>query len=209
MLKIFCNTECLHFLEGLSFLILSLLLFCFSFKTALLSKLFLLLQSNFEGNDALNYFYVFALITLEKTFIYFIINFIFLFTIHQIISFSCRMFLYIRFLFNVFIRLIPFLLKDFNLGKVEEIHSNFQTLISEINNPSNAYVLKTANGLYAEKTYPFLKVSANMLFKADGKQRAMWDQSMNSLYISLGIPGTTLMWSTFLVNNHLDQPISV
>ncbi|EPQ04836.1 Serpin B8 [Myotis brandtii] len=47
--------------------------------------------------------------------------------------------------------------QDFNLGKVEEIHSNFQTLISEINNPSNAYVLKTANGIYAEKTYPFLK----------------------------------------------------
>ncbi|XP_059562302.1 serpin B10 isoform X2 [Myotis daubentonii] len=46
---------------------------------------------------------------------------------------------------------------DFNLGKVEEIHSNFQTLISEINSPSNAYVLKTANGIYAEKTYPFLK----------------------------------------------------
>ncbi|XP_036273339.1 serpin B10 [Pipistrellus kuhlii] len=45
---------------------------------------------------------------------------------------------------------------DFTLGKVEEIHSNFQTLISEINNPSNAYILKTANGIYAEKTYPFL-----------------------------------------------------
>ncbi|XP_054439861.1 serpin B10 [Pteronotus mesoamericanus] len=45
---------------------------------------------------------------------------------------------------------------DFNLGKVEEIHSDFQTLISEINSPSDAYVLKTANGLYGEKTYPFL-----------------------------------------------------
>ncbi|XP_015974414.1 serpin B10 [Rousettus aegyptiacus] len=46
---------------------------------------------------------------------------------------------------------------DSNLGKVEEIHSDFQTLISEINKPSNAYVLKTANGIYGEKTYPFLK----------------------------------------------------
>ncbi|XP_036101360.1 serpin B10 isoform X2 [Molossus molossus] len=45
--------------------------------------------------------------------------------------------------------------EDFNLGKVEEICLDFQKLISEINNPSNAYVLKTANGLYAEKTYPF------------------------------------------------------
>lgn len=59
------------------------------------------------------------------------------------------------------------------MGKVEEIHSDFQTLISEINNPSNAYILKTANGIYAEKTYPFLNVSANMLFKADEKKRAM------------------------------------
>ncbi|KAF6303221.1 serpin family B member 10 [Rhinolophus ferrumequinum] len=44
---------------------------------------------------------------------------------------------------------------DFNSRKVEEIRSDFQTLISEINNPSNAYVLKTANGIYGEKTYPF------------------------------------------------------
>ncbi|KAJ8781097.1 hypothetical protein J1605_011462 [Eschrichtius robustus] len=44
---------------------------------------------------------------------------------------------------------------EFNVGKVEEIHSNFQTLISEINNPSNAYILKTANRIYAEKTYQF------------------------------------------------------
>uniref|UniRef100_A0A5F5PNC6 Serpin B10 n=3 Tax=Equus TaxID=9789 RepID=A0A5F5PNC6_HORSE len=45
---------------------------------------------------------------------------------------------------------------EFNLVKVEEIHSNFQTLISEINNCSNAYILKTANRVYAEKTHPFL-----------------------------------------------------
>ncbi|XP_038381768.1 serpin B10 [Canis lupus baileyi] len=44
---------------------------------------------------------------------------------------------------------------EFGLGKVEEIHSHFQTLISEINNPSTSYVLKTANRLYGEKTYPF------------------------------------------------------
>lgn len=46
---------------------------------------------------------------------------------------------------------------DCNLGKVEEIHSYFQTLISGIDNPSDAYVLKTANRIYGEKTYPFLK----------------------------------------------------
>lgn len=46
---------------------------------------------------------------------------------------------------------------DLNLGKVEEIHSDFQTVISEIDNPSDAYVLKTANRIYEEKAYPFLK----------------------------------------------------
>nr|XP_036871374.1 serpin B10 [Manis javanica]XP_036871379.1 serpin B10 [Manis javanica] len=46
---------------------------------------------------------------------------------------------------------------EFTSHKVEEIHSDFQTLISEINNPSHAYILRTANGIYAEKMYPFLK----------------------------------------------------
>ncbi|XP_029778296.1 serpin B10 [Suricata suricatta] len=41
------------------------------------------------------------------------------------------------------------------LGRAEEILSHFQTLISEINNPSNAATLKTANRIYAEKMYPF------------------------------------------------------
>lgn len=44
---------------------------------------------------------------------------------------------------------------DFNSGQVGEILSGFQKLISEINNPSSAYILKTANGIYGEKTYPF------------------------------------------------------
>ncbi|XP_055962964.1 serpin B10 [Sorex fumeus] len=44
---------------------------------------------------------------------------------------------------------------DFNSDQVGEIHFAFQKLISEINNPSNAYILKTANGIYGEKTYPF------------------------------------------------------
>lgn len=41
------------------------------------------------------------------------------------------------------------------MGKVEEIHSDFWTLISEINSASDAYILKTANRIYREKTYPF------------------------------------------------------
>ncbi|XP_047622950.1 serpin B10 [Phacochoerus africanus] len=44
---------------------------------------------------------------------------------------------------------------EFNMDKVEEIHSDFQALISEINNSSNACILKTANRIYGEKTYPF------------------------------------------------------
>lgn len=44
-----------------------------------------------------------------------------------------------------------------NLGKVEEISSDFQTLISEIDNPSDVYVLKTANRIYGEKMYLFLE----------------------------------------------------
>lgn len=44
---------------------------------------------------------------------------------------------------------------DCNSGRVEEIYSDFRTLISEVNSPSDDYVLKTANGIYGEKTYPF------------------------------------------------------
>ncbi|ERE73769.1 serpin B10 isoform X3 [Cricetulus griseus] len=44
---------------------------------------------------------------------------------------------------------------EFNSGKVEEIHSDFQTLASEILKPGNFYILKTANRIYGEKTYPF------------------------------------------------------
>ena len=50
------------------------------------------------------------------------------------------------------------------MGKPEEIHFDFQTLISEINSSSHGCILKTANGIYGEKTYPFHKVSANLLF---------------------------------------------
>ncbi|KAL2777941.1 serpin B10 [Daubentonia madagascariensis] len=42
-----------------------------------------------------------------------------------------------------------------NLDKAEEIHSDFQALISEILKPTGNYILKTANGIYGEKTYPF------------------------------------------------------
>ncbi|KAL6030718.1 hypothetical protein STEG23_011367 [Scotinomys teguina] len=45
--------------------------------------------------------------------------------------------------------------KECNSGKVEEIHSDFQALAAEILKPGNSYLLKTANRIYGEKTYPF------------------------------------------------------
>ncbi|XP_008838891.2 serpin B10 isoform X1 [Nannospalax galili] len=44
---------------------------------------------------------------------------------------------------------------EINSGKVEEILSNFQSLTGEILMPASSYILKTANRLYGEKTYPF------------------------------------------------------
>ncbi|XP_072461127.1 serpin B10-like [Notamacropus eugenii] len=44
---------------------------------------------------------------------------------------------------------------ELNPNKAEGIFSDFQAHISEINKPNNSYVLKTANRLYGEKTYPF------------------------------------------------------
>ncbi|NP_001162388.1 serpin B10 isoform X1 [Papio anubis] len=44
---------------------------------------------------------------------------------------------------------------EFNSSNSEEIHSDFHTLISEILKPNDDYLLKTANAIYGEKTYPF------------------------------------------------------
>ncbi|KAL8182579.1 UNVERIFIED_CONTAM: hypothetical protein K2H54_058411 [Gekko kuhli] len=41
-------------------------------------------------------------------------------------------------------------------SKDEEVHQGFQEQISEINQPKSSYVLKTANRLYGERSYPFL-----------------------------------------------------
>ncbi|NXY08744.1 SPB10 protein, partial [Pteruthius melanotis] len=38
----------------------------------------------------------------------------------------------------------------------ENIHSAFKKFLSAINKPRSTYVLKSANGLYEEKTYPLL-----------------------------------------------------
>ncbi|KAM6218308.1 serpin B10 [Rhynchocyon petersi] len=45
---------------------------------------------------------------------------------------------------------------EYNSGTAEGICSDFQALLSEINKTGNTYILKTANRLYAQQTYPFL-----------------------------------------------------
>nr|CAI9702109.1 unnamed protein product [Rangifer tarandus platyrhynchus] len=60
-------------------------------------------------------------------------------------------------LFQHFYLTNVFFLKEFNVGKPEEIHSDFQTLFSEINSSNHALILKTANRIYGKKTYPFHK----------------------------------------------------
>ncbi|NXN95706.1 SPB10 protein, partial [Rhinopomastus cyanomelas] len=40
--------------------------------------------------------------------------------------------------------------------RTENIHSGFKELLSAINKPSRTYLLKSANRLYEEKSYPLL-----------------------------------------------------
>ncbi|NXL51098.1 SPB6 protein, partial [Podilymbus podiceps] len=43
-----------------------------------------------------------------------------------------------------------------SLNKAEDAHHEYQSLLSEINDPNTKYVLRTANRLYGEKTFEFL-----------------------------------------------------
>ncbi|NXG78869.1 SPB6 protein, partial [Baryphthengus martii] len=43
-----------------------------------------------------------------------------------------------------------------SLNKAKDAHNEYQSLLSEINNPSSKYILRTANRLYGEKTFEFL-----------------------------------------------------
>lgn len=45
------------------------------------------------------------------------------------------------------------------IEKTEEIHHQFQMLLSELSKLNNYYELKIANRLFGEKTYLFLQVS--------------------------------------------------
>ncbi|NWH17919.1 SPB6 protein, partial [Grus americana] len=43
-----------------------------------------------------------------------------------------------------------------SLNKAEDAHNEYQSLLSEINDPTAKYILRTANRLYGEKTFEFL-----------------------------------------------------
>ncbi|NXT60343.1 SPB9 protein, partial [Chaetops frenatus] len=46
--------------------------------------------------------------------------------------------------------------KVLSLNKARDAHNGYQSLLSEINDPSTKYILRTANRLYGEKTLEFL-----------------------------------------------------
>ncbi|XP_077348217.1 serpin B6-like isoform X1 [Lithobates pipiens] len=47
--------------------------------------------------------------------------------------------------------------KVLQFEKAKDVHSSFQSLISEINKPGTDYLLRTANRLYGEKSFTFLE----------------------------------------------------
>ncbi|KFU92068.1 Serpin B6 [Chaetura pelagica] len=46
--------------------------------------------------------------------------------------------------------------KVLSLNKAEDVHNDYASLLSEINDPNSKYILRTANRLYGEKTFEFL-----------------------------------------------------
>nr|DBA24618.1 TPA: hypothetical protein GDO54_012248 [Pyxicephalus adspersus] len=49
--------------------------------------------------------------------------------------------------------------KVLQFEKAKNVHSSFQSLITEINKPGTDYLLRTANRLYGEKSFAFLEVT--------------------------------------------------
>ncbi|XP_074843868.1 leukocyte elastase inhibitor-like [Carettochelys insculpta] len=67
------------------------------------------------------------------------------------------------------------LLKTLHFDDVEELHSRFQTLTSDIYRSGVSYLLKLANRLYGEKTYSFLADFLTKTHKLYGADLAMVD----------------------------------
>ncbi|NXH13391.1 SPB9 protein, partial [Bucco capensis] len=60
-----------------------------------------------------------------------------------------------------------------SLNKAEDAHREYQSLVSEINDPNAKYILRTANRLYGEQTFQFLPSfleSSQKLFRAGLEQ---------------------------------------
>uniref|UniRef100_A0A8B9Z7L6 Serpin B10 n=1 Tax=Buteo japonicus TaxID=224669 RepID=A0A8B9Z7L6_9AVES len=100
-------------------------------------------------------------------------------------------------------------------GHSENIHSGFKELLSAINKPSSTYLLKSANRLYEEKTYPLLPNFLQLItsyynakpqavnFKTDAEQaRALinsWVENETERKIQDLLPAGSLNSHTVLV----------
>ncbi|XP_006888775.1 PREDICTED: serpin B6-like [Elephantulus edwardii] len=62
---------------------------------------------------------------------------------------------------------------DKSKGEGEDVHQGFQSLLTEVNRTNTQYLLRTANGLFGEKTYDFLstfKDSCKKFYQAEMKE---------------------------------------
>ncbi|NXD76152.1 SPB6 protein, partial [Halcyon senegalensis] len=74
-----------------------------------------------------------------------------------------------------------------SLNKAKDAHNEYQSLLSEINDPSTKYILRTANRLYGEKTFEFLSSfieSSQKLYSAGLEQTDFihaWEDSRKQI----------------------------
>ncbi|NXS53004.1 SPB6 protein, partial [Brachypteracias leptosomus] len=77
--------------------------------------------------------------------------------------------------------------KVLSLNKAEDAHKEYQSLLSEINDPSAKYILRTANRLYGEKTFEFLSsfIESSQKFYHAGLEQTdfvhAWEDSRNQI----------------------------
>lgn len=102
--------------------------------------------------------------------------------IHKIISLNYILVIYyLTFIQHFF--LILFLEKELNSDKVEEMHSDFQTLAAEVLKPGNSYILRIANRIYGEKTYPFHNVSVNVFLFINKNRRSKQELAIKYTFL--------------------------
>ncbi|NXJ02701.1 SPB6 protein, partial [Psophia crepitans] len=77
--------------------------------------------------------------------------------------------------------------KVLSLNKAEDVHNGYQSLLSEINDPTTKYILRTANRLYGEKTFEFLSsfIERSQKFYHAGLERTdfihAWEDSRKQI----------------------------